>query len=162
MVAVQSALHLDQLLEVILRWNKVDMLWYDERVNRICLTDWLPDFLSALTPCFMMSLAWLATSFTIARAAEWIKMRKRCTSHTWQTMFPLHRHHQVSLQHTDVKRPLVYLVCPCNRLSLQTGFLGSLKHNYKHLSVRINSPTKQVKTTLYTKCSVLCSKIPGT
>lgn len=65
--------------------------------------------------------------------------KKNVKSHILSgTMFSFHWCHQVSLKYKDVKKKCsVYLVCPCNRLSLQTGFSDSLKHNFKHLWVRV-------------------------
>lgn len=69
MVASQPGLHLEQLLEHVLKrakkrgWGGISMETFAQRIKEL-LISWL-----LLTPCFMMSLAWLATSFTMTRAA---------------------------------------------------------------------------------------------
>lgn len=105
----------------------------------------MPYFLEALTPCFMMSLAWLATSFTITRAAEWTKMWK--SDMRWKPFSSVCK-----------LKTLFYLVCPCNLLSLLTGFWDSLEHSYNHLRSRIKSQASELVSTLGCKRSVWWSK----
>lgn len=80
MVAAQAALHLDQLLEVMLRETKRTSATHTEH-----LIHELPNMadLLVLTPCFMVSLAWLATAFTISRAAERREFLEKGVSHRY-------------------------------------------------------------------------------
>lgn len=83
-VTVQTVLNLHQLLEVVLKKktnpSKVRPLrhWWYQALD----FEWWPN----LTPCFMMSLAWLATSFTMLRAAVLGDEEKLNVSFLWQTL----------------------------------------------------------------------------
>lgn len=84
MVTIETVLNLHQLLEVILKENKNKtrkIRGYTYRSRPIMHISWLK-LESGLTPCFIMSLAWFATSFTMLRAAVSIsKTKHRCLAY---------------------------------------------------------------------------------
>lgn len=64
MVTIQTVLNLHQLLKVVL--NKINACSHSFSSGLKCVWCCVCSF----TPCFMMSFAWFATSFTTLRAAE--------------------------------------------------------------------------------------------
>ncbi len=71
-----------------------------------------------LTPCFMISLAWLATSFTMLRAAAWTAKIK----HEWFFQF-------TDRPGTKQRWVMSNLACLYNPLSLLGGSSGNLEKN---------------------------------
>lgn len=64
MLAVEAVLNLHQLLKIILQHR-------GEEARRDAAKQTAFSGNKSLTPCFMMSFAWLATSFTTLSAAAW-------------------------------------------------------------------------------------------
>lgn len=118
MLAVQAVLNLHQLLKVVLRnGNKKIRRGGGTVQNRGRLTP-----IRSLTPCFMMSFAWLATSFTTLSAA----VRRGNVKHQWTEPFS----HQ-TVNTTDPHRSSSHFVCLYNPQSPRGDSSDNLKKEQK-------------------------------